>query len=513
MNKTICVTFASVVVLVIVVGSLSTVALADSGSSPPKDRPDAASVPDANGAPDAKSAPAQPEVVARIGDYTITKDELKQRLLREIRPEGGGDIGPTQPVTAQSVLLDMIADKAMMMEGRKLGYLRDELIGSSVEKYKQRRLINAFLTDYVEEHVSVDPSDVDKAMKADAKLTREQAEVTVRRAKASQRLGQLYNQLVEKSNVRKLKENFTRASQVHQRLLYRPATPRKESWIKNSQIRSELTDEEKAIVLARYDGGAVTLEDWFKALGDIVPPRRPRDLNQPEGVEKLLDRALQPAILAAEARARGYEKNAELLEAVREREDQSLLGKVRSEKVKDLDEPTPEQIKAYFEKNQARFADSAWLNVDQIWCDDLATARKAKDQLADGADFESVKSTLSLSKDSKPYKIYPGGEGLFWDELWKAAEPNEVIGPMKGFHGAGIKWRVLRVLEKQPATMKPYSDELENRVKWAIQAERRRDILDRYKKELLAKYAHEIYSERIKDIDPLAVEMETPTPR
>ena len=102
---------------------------------------------------------------------------------------------------------------------------------------------------------------------------------------------------------------------------------------------------------------------------------------------------------------------------------------------------------------------------------------------------------------------------MFWDELWKVAEPNEVIGPMKGFYGAGIKWRVLRVLEKQPAKMKPYSDELGNRVKWAIQAERRRDILDRYKKDLLAKYAYEIHSERIEDIDPLAVGMETTTPR
>ena len=513
MNKTICVTLASVVVLVIVVGALSTVAIAASASSPPTDRPSPASVSDANSAPNEKTALEQPEAVARVGDYTITKDELKQRLLREIRPEGDGDIGPKQPVTAQSVLLDMIADKAMMMEGRKLGYLQDELISSSIKKYKQRKLINAFLTDYVEERVSVEPPEVDKAMKANAKLTREQAEATVRRAKASQLLGQFYNQLVEKSNVKRLKENFKRASQIHQRLLYRPATPRKESWIKNSQIRDELSDEEKGIVLARYDGGAVTLEDWFKALGDIVPPRRPRDLNQPQGVEKLLNRALQPKLLATEARARGYEKNAKLLEEIREREDQSLLGKVRSEKVKDLGDPTPEQIKAYFEKNQERFADSAWLNVDQIWCDDLAIAGKVKDQLADGADFESVKNTFSVSQDSKPHKVYPSGEGLFWDELWKVAEPNEVIGPMKGFYDAEVKWRVLRVLEKQPAKMKPYSDELGNRVKWAIQAERRRDILDRYKKELRAKDAYEIQSERIEDIDPLAVGMETTTPR
>ena len=124
--------------------------------------------------------------------------------------------------------------------------------------------------------------------------------------------------------------------------------------------------------------------------------------------------------------------------------------------------------------------------------------------LADGADFASVKEACAAEKNDKPSTLYASGEGLFWDKLWKG-DPNEVIGPVKGFSGPGIAWRLVKILEKTPAELQPYSDNIKNRAKYAIVAQRRQKILDAYQAELLKKYSHKLYAERIKDVDPLAV--------
>lgn len=479
-------------------------------SSAPEDSSERAQ--DANAVSADRPAQESALVVGKIGEYVITKDELKQRVLNEIRPSGDAYNGQDEPVTVEGVLLEMIAEKAMIMEGRKLGYLNDAMIHSYIERQRERKLVGLLLTDYLRENVSVADAEIDQKMEANAKLTREQAKATVQREKATKVLGQFYGQLLEKFHLEKVKESFPRASQIHQRLLYRPAEPRKEGWIRNSQVRTELSEDEGNIVLATYDGGRFTLKDWFESLCEIVPPRRPRDLHTPAGVEKLLDSALRPAILVAEAKARGYHTNEKLLQEIRELEDRSVLGKAQSEKVKDFNEPTEEQIKAYFEKNKERFAESASLKVDQIWCEDLPTARKVKELLDGPADFESVKSTYSLNKESQPHGLYPSGEGLFWDELWKA-EPNEVTGPVRGFHGSGVKWRVAKILEKTPPKLQVYSDNLQGRVKGAMRSERRRSILNSYRKELLEKYPYELYAQRIKDIDPLEVATTEKTPK
>jgi len=501
---------AAVIALFVLVycGPATRLLSATSGDSPPRE----GQAKDANGVSVRPPADESSVVVGKIGDYTITRDELRQRLLTEVRPRSEEYTGREELPTAESVLRTMVAEKAMIMEGRKQGLLSDQILSNYVERTRQRKLVGMVLMDYLSRNMSIEESDIDRAQKANPKLTREQAKVRAQQTKAKPLLERFYKELVEKLQVKRVKENFAKASKIHDRLLHKPAEPRRETWIRNSQIRNELSREEKNIALATYKGGQVTLEDWFKTLGDIVPPRRPRDLGTPAGVEKLLDRTLRPAIFAAEARARGFHKNEELLREIRELEDRSLLGKVRGEKMRDVPEPNDAQIKAYFDAHPEQFAKSASLKVEQFWCDDLKTARKARAMLADGADFAAAKKACSSDDSDRPITLYPSGEGPFWDELSKG-EPNEVVGPVKGFHGPGIAWRMVNILEKTPAEMQPYSDNVKNRAKWALHAERRESLLDAYEKQLLEKYPHKIYAKRIKDIDPLAVTAPAKTAR
>ncbi len=497
-RRIVFVSFASLVLAGIVVAGLGT--LSQEKPAKPSENPPAPAAKPNSSAPVAEVAPS-PTVVAKIGDYEITKDDLVRRLLVEIRPHSEEYTGPWQPVSPEAVVLTLVAEKAMVMEGRKTDALNDPILLAYIERQKRQKLAARVVTDYIRQNLTVSDAEIDQMMKERPNVTREQASMLVQRAKGMPMLEQFYKQLLTKFHYTPMKENFAKASEIHDRLLLNPAKPRNETWILNSQVRDDVTKEEKALVLGTYDGGQITLKDWLETLCEIVPPGRPKDLNTPEGVEKLLDRTLRSAMFVAEAKAHGYDKDPQYLRDIRDLEDEQILYKVQADKTKDLPEPNEAQVSAYFEKNKEWFANGPLVKTDQIWCEDLATARKAKEELDGGKDFRLVKEAYSLEKNVQPYDTYRGGEGPFWDDLWKA-EPNQVVGPVRGFHGDGIVWRVVKVLGKTAAKERPFT-EVRDAAKWTILSERRRALLDSYGKELRDKYKFALYADRIQGLDPL----------
>ena len=460
--------------------------------------------------PDVKSAAEPTNIVARIGDNVITKQELKKRLMMELYPDDYDYYNEqAEPADAESVLMKMIAEKAMVAEARKQGYLKDEESNPSIKRFREKQLVNLLLSKHLQEKIEkikVTESEIQQSMKANPKLDHARAKAMLERTKAIRLIDQYYKQLYQKFHVKKISDNFPKAAQIHERLLKRPKKPRKVGFIRISQIKDDLTPQEKDIVLAEYDNGRLTLKDWLDTLCNFFsPPSRPKDLNTPEGVERFLEIVLRMPLFVSEAKLLGLDKDKNLLERIKDNEDGSLLSKVKSERHGQVKEPAAEQIIAYFGKNKEAFRTDRSLKIDLIWCQDLKTARKAKAELDDGEDFESVKQKYSLEKKIKPFDTYPGSEGLFWKDLWKN-DPNEIVGPLKGFYRSAVKWRIVKILEKKPGELKEYSSDMEQRVKEAMLSEQREAILAKYGKELLEKYPHKVYTDRIKDINPLDIQ-------
>jgi len=455
--------------------------------------------------PLAELASKASDIVAVAGDYIITREELEKRLMMELYPYDYDDYSEeAEPADAKTVLMTMVAEKAMVTEARKQGYLEDETIHASIKRYRESRLVNLLLQRHLQGRITVTEDEIRQRMQADPTLDEARAKAAIERVKANSILDQYYKQVYEKSHIKKLSENFLRAIEIHQRLLYRPKKPRNVPFIRTYQVTDELTPEEKNIVLAQYDRGTVTLKDWLDALCEIVPPRRPTTLNTPKGVEQLLESALRMPLLVSEAEAAGLDKDESLLKLVREYEDRRLLSEVTLAKQNEVKEPTTEQIIVYFSKHNEAFGTSNRLKIDLIWCEDLKTARMAKAELDRGKDFELVKQKYSLEKEGKPFDTSVGSEGLFWKDLW-AGDPNEVVGPVKGFYRQGIKWRIVKILEKKPGQVKPYSNDMAEQVKGRIMSEQKKALVAQYGQELLKKYPYKIYPNRIKDIDPLNI--------
>jgi len=450
--------------------------------------------------------PVEPaDTVAKIGDYFILKEELEKRLMSELQPYDDDEfIIETEPTDAKAVLMKMLSEKAMAMEARKQNFLEKETVHKIVKDYRNKKLVNLLLQTHLQGKLTVSEPEIAEKLKADLKLDRARAKQMVEGAKARKILDEYYAEIYKKSHVKKLTGNFDKAAQIHQRLLYHPKTERKMQFIRNSQIREELTPEEKNIVLAAYDKGKVTLKDWFETLGDIAPPHRPKNLHTSQGVDGLLERAMRTPLLVSEAESLGLDKNENLRKQVREYEDNVLLNEVKKAKSNEVKDPDEKELTAYFNKNKEMFRENRTLKIDQIWCQDLKTAQKVKAELDDGKDFESVKQKYTLDKEGKPFNTYPGGERFFWKDLWQG-DPNDVVGPVKGFYRDRFKWRIVRILEKKPGKPAELSDNMKNNVKWKVIEEKRNAMLETYGKELLEKYPYKIYADRIKDINPLDI--------
>jgi hypothetical protein len=451
-----------------------------------------------------KDAPKSPQVVGKIADYVVTKDELEKRMLAELRPDPYESSTQAEPAAAEMVLKEMVAEKAMMLDARKRGLLQEDRVRQSVERFREKKLIRLLLGRYLQSRLTVTEAEINQELESNPELDRNRARAMVQKAKARRLLDAYYKKLSEKFHVEKVSDNFTKAALIHERLLNHPKEPRKVGWIRNSQVADELTAEEKNMPLATFDGGQVTLEDWFEALCEIVPPRRPKNLHTAEGVERLLDGALRMPVLVAEAELLGLDKIPSFVKEVREYEDKRLLSAVKMAKYKEVEEPNDQEIAAYFEKHKEAFAKPPRLKIDRIWCPDLETAQQAKAALDSGEDFDAVKQKYSLQKEAKPSETYPGSEGIFWQDLWKN-DPNEIVGPMKGFYRDGIRWRIVKILEKKPAEPQEYSDELKQRAKWQMVGEKRDAMLAQYRKDLLDEYSYEIYADRLKGVDPLDI--------
>lgn len=454
--------------------------------------------------PTVKKPAEQPNIVAEIGDYVITREELEDELVSELRPDRFESDMRTEPVDANAVLMRMVAEKAMVMEGRKRNYLKDGTTRSSLKRFKEEKLVRLLLQAQLQGKIIVTKSEIEEKMKANPKLDQARAEVMLKRLKGRQAVNQFYKELSKKLHVQKVRDNFSKAAQIHERLLHRPKEQRRGWWISNRQVRDDLTPEEKNIVLTTYDNGKVTLEDWLDALCQYSPPSRPKDLGTINGVERLLDSVMMTPIFVAEAKSLGLDRDENFLKQVRNREDQILLGKFRREMFKDLKKPTKEEMADYFNKHKEEFMSPDTLKVAQIWCEDLKTAQEVKKELSAGKDFESVREQYSLKKKEQPFSTSARKEGIFFEDLWKG-EPNEVAGPVKGFYDDEVKWRIVKILDKKPGKMREYSSGVEREVSNRMRQEERGAILDKYRKELLNKYSYKIYTERIKNIGPLNI--------
>jgi hypothetical protein len=173
--------------------------------------------------------------------------------------------------------------------------------------HRDRTHVSVLLQIEFQDELEVTDAEVQAMLEGDPALDYDRAEAILEEEKFQQLEDRYYQQLCAERNVKKLRENLQTVAEAHQRLLYDPQEPRRGYWIMHRQMKEELTQEEKDTVLATYEGGQVTLDEWFEALNEMPPPKRPKDLGTVDGAERLLDAVIRASIFVVEAKSRGLE--------------------------------------------------------------------------------------------------------------------------------------------------------------------------------------------------------------
>lgn len=457
-------------------------------------------------APAVPPVPADPNVLALIGEYVLRGDDFKREFLRELQPNPYAASPRTSVPEPKAVLMRMVGDKAIVVDARAKGMPQRSEIRSTLKRLREQRLASKAAVAAVEPKISVTEKDINDLMVKDPKLTRDRARSIAYNQKGNAIFAQYYPQLVQKLHLTKVTENLSKAAAIHKRLLSKPKPESKKNiyWIENAQIQTDLDPNEKALVLARYDGGQFTLEEWFESLCEMAPPGRPKDLDTAEGVERFLDRALQRPLLTAEAIAQGMDKDEKLIQDLRTREDDMVFGYAQQEWLKGLPEPNDQDLAAAYEKAKGSTQRGDTLKVDMIWCENRDTAAKARAELDQGKDFGTVQQRYALDKTAvQTVDLVAGTEGSFWPPLWQA-DPNQVVGPVLGLREGGLRWRVVRIKEKRPA--KPVEFEnAKSMLSEGILEQRNRARLDRVRADLLANIPHQVFADRLPAFDPMKV--------
>jgi foldase protein PrsA len=157
-----------------------------------------------------------------------------------------------------------------------------------------------------------------------------------------------------------------------------------------------------------------------------------------------------------------------------------LSNKIRDKIVKGKDKVTPQQIEAYYEKNQARFSQPETRDLRVVLTKDKAGADRAKQALDSGDSWKTVAEKYSIDQASKAKagKLDGVAEGTQEKGLDKAvfgADQGKLVGPLKTQFGYYV-FEVDKVTKAEKQSLK----EATPTIKQMLVAQRQQKALNNF---------------------------------
>jgi foldase protein PrsA len=163
---------------------------------------------------------------------------------------------------------------------------------------------------------------------------------------------------------------------------------------------------------------------------------------------------------------------------------QKISDKVRKDaKVK---EPTDAEVKAYYEKNERRFAQPEMRTLNVIVTKSRAEALKARAALTDGQSFKAVADRYSVDEASKRQDgtmLVAEGQQSRAPEQAFTAKKGELQGPIN----TPLGWYVFEVASIRPGS-KPSFERAKLSARSQLKAQRQQKAVEAYEEEFDAKY-------------------------
>jgi peptidyl-prolyl cis-trans isomerase C len=130
-----------------------------------------------------------------------------------------------------------------------------------------------------------------------------------------------------------------------------------------------------------------------------MPQHQQKEFSGARGRMRLLDQLVNRELLVQEAQAMGLDKDPEVRKQLEDFRTGVLLQAYQRKMVESLPQPTPEQVKKYYEEHKQEFVVPARVNASWIKCSTKAECERARKRVVDGKEeFGLVAREVSIDQ-------------------------------------------------------------------------------------------------------------------
>lgn len=231
---------------------------------------------------------------------------------------------------------------------------------------------------------------------------------------------------------------------------------------KSEQAKVDAPEDELAARVGDWSITKVYLEDYLSKL----PPQQRAKYDTPEGRGLLAERLMQEQIAYMEAKKLDLTKRENVTKQIEEATRFILVTEYMSEFVDTKAQPTDEEIHDYYDAHQDQYTELETLRAQHIFSKSKELLEELKERVEQGGEkFTTLAQKFSEDQITKADGgdlgyFNPGGyiRGVGYSkeftEAVVAMDLLKVYGPIKWEKG----YSLVRVNEKQPATLRPYED-------------------------------------------------------
>lgn len=235
-------------------------------------------------------------------------------------------------------------------------------------------------------------------------------------------------------------------------------------------------------VLAQVNDWKIGLDD-FNARIDVLkqsPMYKGVDFDSKDARKAILQDLVRVVLLSQEAKKRGLDKDAKVLEAIKDYERTILVQKLVQDEAGKNSVVSDEEVKDFYDKNPQMFTEPGSLTISELACDTESAANDALKALLDGKTFETLPMVKSLGEvipvptqdgSVTAYKLEKGKQPVevkrfaeYWTKAAGMTEKDDAA-KVKGSDGKFYLIKVTARKEPKPAEL---NDGLKKQIKEAL---------------------------------------------
>ncbi|MDR1453592.1 MAG: peptidylprolyl isomerase [Candidatus Margulisbacteria bacterium] len=212
-------------------------------------------------------------------------------------------------------------------------------------------------------------------------------------------------------------------------------------------------------VLAAIGAAHSITEVDVKAYADTLPAQYAQFYSTAEGQREILDRLIENKLLAIEAKARGYEKNPEVLKTLENIKEGVMTNQYVRDSVADVS-VSDADVSKYYNDNKTRFVQPEAVRASHILVDTEDEVKAVQTELGKGRNFADVAREFSTD----PGSASQGGDLGFFTK-GQMVEPFEQAAfvlkkdeTTKSAVRTQFGWHIIKVTDRRAETQRPLAE-------------------------------------------------------